>query len=276
MSRAPHPFRRILLDLPGRAADAGTIRAVAELAGALDAELNAMFVEDEDLLALAGLPFVRELRLPEHAWHPMVPDRIAQDMRQAVAQARRMLADAAAAAGIHSRLEVLRGEASRRPVGNDPDDIVVVCEPARSGERTLGTFARRRHAAYHSVAAVMFMPPGGAPARGAVAALVGSADDPALATAARVALRLDASLVVLAPEGVNVAEAAAGLGITPARLLPRPLHGRSTAAIAATLAPTPTRLLVLTRETVLGDGEEALSRLAAAAGLAVLAVEPSS
>lgn len=270
----PRLFRRVLLDLPGQAADARAMRAVAELAAALDAELRALFVEDEDLLALSRLPFVRELRLPEHAWRPVAGETLAADLRLAAERARRMLEESAAELGVRCHLDVRRG--GEVGPGSGAHDIVVICEPAHGPARSLGSYARRRRAAYSAVSALMLMPPGGPPGNGAVVALIGSAEDPALATAARVALRLNCGLVTLAPAGVDAAAAAAGFGITPARLTARVLHGRDSNAIAASLKGVPSRLLVLTREAVVGDGEEAMSRLATLTGLAVLAVEPAT
>lgn len=268
----PRLFHRVLLDLPGQAADARAMRAVAELAAALDAELRAMFVEDEDLLALGRLPFIRELRMPEHAWRPLARETLAADLRLAADRARRMLAESAAELGVQCHLEVRRGDEAGP--GSGAHDIVVICEPAHGPGRAFGNYARRRRAAYGSVSALMLMPPGGPPAAGAIVALVGSAEDPALETASRLALRLNCGLVTLAPEGVDTAVAAARFGITPARLTARVLRGRDANAVAASLKGVPSRVLVLTREAVVHDGEEALSRLATLTGLAVLAVEP--
>ncbi len=55
------PIRRILVALDASGASLAALDAAARLAATLEAELLGLFVEDEDLLRLAGLPCAREV-----------------------------------------------------------------------------------------------------------------------------------------------------------------------------------------------------------------------
>ena len=57
-------IRRILVALDASRHSLAALEAAAELAARLKAELVGLFVEDIDLLRLAGLPFAREIRYP--------------------------------------------------------------------------------------------------------------------------------------------------------------------------------------------------------------------
>jgi nucleotide-binding universal stress UspA family protein len=59
MSGPGEPIRRILVALDASAASLAALEAAAEIAERLHAELAGLFVEEEDLLRLAGLPFAR-------------------------------------------------------------------------------------------------------------------------------------------------------------------------------------------------------------------------
>ena len=54
---------RILVALDASPQSEAALRAAAELAALLEAELEGLFVEDINLLHLCGLPFGREIRL---------------------------------------------------------------------------------------------------------------------------------------------------------------------------------------------------------------------
>ncbi len=88
--------RRVLLDLCHIGADRQGIDAGAELAGLLGLDLIGVFVEDEGVICLAGMPFARELRLPTHEWSPMAAERMAEEFGEAAGRVRRMLAERSA------------------------------------------------------------------------------------------------------------------------------------------------------------------------------------
>jgi hypothetical protein len=269
-------YRRLVLDLHESAADERIMRIAAELAGLLRLDLQCLFVEDPALLALAHLPHTRELRLPGHAWENLDAERIAAEIQQAAARARRLLEEASAATGVTCVFEMRRGDpAAVMAALCEPTDIVVVAEPSRPSERVTGSFARRREAAYRSASAVLLIPPGTLRARGPVVAVVPAMPDASVATAARIARLADENLLLVVPAGA--AEAAIGAaqatGLERARIGTRKPAGRTQAAIARELARLDPRLVVVARGSLTPDGEAGLSRLAGACGVPVLAVE---
>ena len=54
-------LRRIVVGLDAGPRDRAALEAAAQLAARMQAELVGLFVEDIDLLHLAGLPFAREV-----------------------------------------------------------------------------------------------------------------------------------------------------------------------------------------------------------------------
>ena len=66
--QAQSAYRKVIVGLCHGAADAATMRTAAEFAQLLGLDLHCLFIEDEALLALAELPFAREIRLPTHTW----------------------------------------------------------------------------------------------------------------------------------------------------------------------------------------------------------------
>ncbi|OGA29524.1 MAG: hypothetical protein A3I65_06745 [Betaproteobacteria bacterium RIFCSPLOWO2_02_FULL_68_150] len=79
----------VLLDAsaPGRAA----LEAAAARAAELDAELVAVFVEDADLLNLAGLPFAREIGIASATGRAMNAGAMERSLRALAEEARRSI-----------------------------------------------------------------------------------------------------------------------------------------------------------------------------------------
>jgi len=85
-------FRRVLVALDSSAASGATLEIAATLAAASACELTGLFVEDQDLLRLAGLPFAREVQLTKAMSRALEPDRLLQDLRAQAALARAAMA----------------------------------------------------------------------------------------------------------------------------------------------------------------------------------------
>ena len=66
---------------------ATTMRQAAALASLMDAELHALFVEDDTLLHASQLPFTREISSVSGQWRPLAPDRLEAELRAAADQA---------------------------------------------------------------------------------------------------------------------------------------------------------------------------------------------
>lgn len=104
--------RRILVALDASRASEDALSAAAALAERLGAELTGLFVEDVNLLRLAGLPFVRQIRLSAGAWQPLEPGVLEEQLRAMAARAREALAQAAGLHRITWSFRVARGGVS--------------------------------------------------------------------------------------------------------------------------------------------------------------------
>jgi hypothetical protein len=269
---------RLILDLYWGSADERTITAAAEFARLLGLELLGIYVEDEAVHALAGLPFAREFKLPAHEWGAIEADRIAAEFRYAAMRAQRMLARTADALGITSAFEVLRGDPTTSVTRRSrPGDIMVFAEPRVAAERSTRSFARLWQAALNSPAALLLVPSRLSQRRGPVAAVVTRRADPVPPTAARIAVAAGEDLLLLIPEcGRSLAEeaiaTAKSLGLAERRIRTRTLPVASTEGILHALADCPERMVVLDR-TALTGSDEAIFALAARCGVPVLIVE---
>jgi nucleotide-binding universal stress UspA family protein len=81
-------FRRVLVALDSPASSEITLEMAAALAAATTSELRGLFVEDQDLLRLAGLPFAREVQLARAMSRVLVPEDLLRDVRAQAALAR--------------------------------------------------------------------------------------------------------------------------------------------------------------------------------------------
>ena len=85
-------IRRILVALDASHHSLAALDAAAELAASLEAELQGLFVEDANLLRLAGLPVARVVRYPFATPARPDPVRMERELRVQAAQARQALA----------------------------------------------------------------------------------------------------------------------------------------------------------------------------------------
>lgn len=100
-------IRRILVALDASTDSLAALDAAAKLAARVEAELVGLFVEDVNLLRLAGLPFTRELRFP--SLDPMTQEKMEQALRLQASQARRALSKAAETRAVRWSFQVVRG-----------------------------------------------------------------------------------------------------------------------------------------------------------------------
>lgn len=103
-------IRRILVALDASTHSLAALDAAAELAASLHAELIGLFVEDENLLHLAGLPFAHELRAPAAKRERMSSDAMEQQLKLQASQARRALESAAERVKARWSFRIVRGQ----------------------------------------------------------------------------------------------------------------------------------------------------------------------
>lgn len=271
---APPPGR-LLLDLGEASAERDGIEAAAAIARLLELELRGIFVEDEALLALAALPFARELRLPSHAWAGMEATRLAADLGRMAARLRRLLSQHSARLGVRSAFEVLRGDPAQCLSGLCGEaDVLALMAPDSAAGRSLGAFRRAWDAAQRRAAPVLLLPAAGARQGGPVAA-VGGEDAGSLDLALRLAAAAGEDLILLQPPGAAqradaLAERARARGLGPVRVRARPLRALASGAVADSLGPARERMVVLAREAAEAFDDDGAPRLAAVRRVPVL------
>jgi len=101
---------RILVALDASRHSLAALEAAVELAARLKAELAGLFVEDINLLRLAGLPFAREIRYPSAIIQQLDSPRLEQELKAQATRMRRALAAAAEQAQVAWSFRVVRGQ----------------------------------------------------------------------------------------------------------------------------------------------------------------------
>ena len=107
------PQRRVVIGLEPAMLDAAALAAAAQLARSASVELAALFVEDINLLRLAGLPFALEMGAASAARRRMEAADIERALKVQAAQLKRALADAARRLELQWTFEVARGQGLR-------------------------------------------------------------------------------------------------------------------------------------------------------------------
>ncbi len=228
MSPGVAPLRCVILDTGD--VDRPTLRAAAEFARLLRLEILGVFIEDPSLLALASLPFARELRMPEYGWQALMPQRLDEELRVAGLRARERFREEIELRGLPGRFEVRRGDpATLTEAVAQPSDVLIVAAEPQAAGAFAPAHALVRRAALASAASLLLLPQTGMAGPGPVAAVVDSEAGPCFELASRIA-------------------AATG---EVAIAVPR-MDDSSSAALSASLAqalgPRGERLLVVPRE----------------------------
>lgn len=105
-------IRRILVAIDTSAHSLAALEVAARLAASVHAELVGLFVEDENLLRLAALPFANEVRWPFSSRRGLDQARMERELHLMASQARRALALAAEQAETEWTFRVVRGTVS--------------------------------------------------------------------------------------------------------------------------------------------------------------------
>jgi hypothetical protein len=123
-------IERIVVSLDAVSEISAAIEAAARLAVRWNAALHGVFVEDEDLLRLAGLPFARQVSLGAGA-EALTAAQAARQLRAFAETARRELAAAARRHDLRWSFEIAHGAAAADTVTTAAGDFVVACTASR-------------------------------------------------------------------------------------------------------------------------------------------------
>ncbi|MEN8206984.1 MAG: hypothetical protein ABFS24_13370 [Pseudomonadota bacterium] len=104
-----HAFRRIVVTMGASESSSPVLETAVRLAAILGAELEGVFVEDINLIRLAELPFLREVRPWPFAEEALSSQRMQRELRTMARQAEHMLEQAAAELGVSCSFRVWRG-----------------------------------------------------------------------------------------------------------------------------------------------------------------------
>jgi nucleotide-binding universal stress UspA family protein len=144
-----------------------SLEAAAEMAARLKAELIGIFVEDINLLHMAGLPFAEEIRMYSSDTVKLDTGQLERLLRQQAKKAREMLQHTAQALTLRHTFRVLRGMVSEQVMSAAPEaDMLVLGRSGRSPSCRKGLGSTARTALYEGKMSVMLMRPGVTAAEG--------------------------------------------------------------------------------------------------------------
>lgn len=104
------PPRRIAVALDASEQSLRVMGLAADIAAALQAELEGVFVEDSEMLRAVGLPFQREFRLASRGESVIEPERLQRELRAAARWMRQSLEQSAQRLGCSWSFRVWRGD----------------------------------------------------------------------------------------------------------------------------------------------------------------------
>jgi nucleotide-binding universal stress UspA family protein len=133
---AESAIRRILVALDASAQSLAALEEAATLAAAMEAELMGLFVEDINLVRIAGLPFARQISYPSGEEEHMSSARIDLELRARAELARKAIAAAAERRHMPWSFRIVRGEVTGEILGAASQaDLIFIgtagCSPAR-------------------------------------------------------------------------------------------------------------------------------------------------
>jgi nucleotide-binding universal stress UspA family protein len=254
-------IRRIVVALDASRSSLAALEAAADLAVALQAELSGLFVEDENLVRLAGLPLAREFDPISARPRSMSTSELRRHIAAQARRAQQALSERAERHKVTWSFRTVRGHVTRElRAAASAADLLVLGSRGRSPGCAVGSTAR---ALLHELPILLLLAPAAGPRRGAVDVIFDGTEvgERALVLASDLALLRDLPLrVLLVPDGAperlrDHAEAALGE------------HGRLAAyeeLDPQRLQNTPARLrargcglLVASRAALLALGDEA-------------------
>lgn len=189
-------IRRILVALDASAHSLAALEEAAHLAAAMEAELLGLFVEDINLLRLAGLPFTRQISYPSGTAERLSAERLDRELKARAEMARKALAEAAERRRAAWSFRIARGQVAAEILAAAAEaDLILAGRAGWSPARLIGSTARALLSA--APRAVLLMSREAAGKGPVMAVYDGSADARrALDTAARLARAEEVGMVV--------------------------------------------------------------------------------
>jgi nucleotide-binding universal stress UspA family protein len=192
-------IRRIVVALDASRHSLAALAAASELADALQAELVGIFVEDVNLLSLAGLPFAREVRYLSGVDRPLDSPSMERELRIQAEQARQTLAGVAGRRQLRWSFRVVRGQvAAELLTAAQEADLLALGRASWASTRRVRLGATAREVVAQALRPVLLLQQGHAVCQPVQLAYDGSpAAGRALAAAARIALITGGQLTVM-------------------------------------------------------------------------------
>lgn len=144
-----------------------SLEAAAEMAARLKAELIGIFVEDINLLHMAGLPFTEEVRLYSSTTEKLDTTQLERLLRLQAQQARELLQQTAESRTLRHTFRILRGMVPEQVMQAALEaDMLVLGRCGRSPSCRKGLGSTARATLYESTIDVMVIRPGVTAAEG--------------------------------------------------------------------------------------------------------------
>ncbi len=106
----PTVIRRVAVALDASPHSLEGLALAAQLAAALGAEIEGVFIEDTELLRSAALPFLREVRITTLGENALDSRRLERELRAAARRVREQLERSAAELGVTCSFRIWRGD----------------------------------------------------------------------------------------------------------------------------------------------------------------------
>jgi nucleotide-binding universal stress UspA family protein len=195
----PRAIHRILVALDASTESLGALEAAALIAVRLRAELVGLFVEDINLLRLAGLPFAREIGLPSARARELHTGDVEQRLRAQAERSQQALARTAGALQLRWSFRVARGQVIAELLAAAGDaDFIALGSAGHLGAPGVRLGGTARAVLSGEIRPVMIQPYGDG-VRGPIAVLIDEHEPPeaALTLATDLAQDTRSDLIVL-------------------------------------------------------------------------------
>lgn len=119
-------IRRVIVGLDPAAQSRALLEAAFELAGQMQAELLGLFVENQDLLHFAGLPFAREVGFESATRRALDVESMERSLRALAKEARQALESVAGRTQVQWSFRIVRGApAAELLAAAEESDLVI-------------------------------------------------------------------------------------------------------------------------------------------------------